>query len=209
MSPALIANAIPDRDHGYSAAPEPGISGRQCCSSSAALSRPSSSRGLPCPVRRWRSTFAMNSSSSAVSPSLGAGSGLSSVIEIACHGKGPTSRGRQACSRCRTGAPPASSGAWRPWRPDDPRRRDGDLGGPSLQAAGWVVGVSPSCLSEGLPSAGPPTAMGVSVWRVGTGRVGGSPACCCCFGAWWAWPGRMRRSVPACCWCVLLGACLP
>jgi hypothetical protein len=97
MSPALTANAIPDRDHGYSCAPEPGISGRQCCSSSAALSRPSSSRGLPCPVRRWRSTFAMSSSSSALTPSLGAGSGLSSVIETACHGKGPpTVAGRHA-----------------------------------------------------------------------------------------------------------------
>ena len=40
------------RGHVWSCAPEPGISGRQCRISSAALSRPSSSRGLPCPVRR-------------------------------------------------------------------------------------------------------------------------------------------------------------
>jgi len=66
--------------------PAPGISGRQYCNSSLDLSRPSSSRGLPCPVRRWRSTVAMNSSIAAVTFSRGWGSGLSSVIETACHG---------------------------------------------------------------------------------------------------------------------------
>lgn len=78
------------RDHHYPCAPEPGISGRQCCNSSAAFSKPSSSRGLPCPVRKWRSTVAMNSSSAAVALFTGMGSGLSSVIEVACHGTGFT-----------------------------------------------------------------------------------------------------------------------
>src|SRR5262249_36768926 len=66
--------------------PAPGISGRQCCSSSLAFSKPSSSKGLLCPVRRWRSTVAMNSSIAAVTLSTGVGSGLPSVIQTACHG---------------------------------------------------------------------------------------------------------------------------
>jgi hypothetical protein len=74
----------------YPCAPEPGTSGRQYCNSSAAFSRPRSSRGLPCPVRKWRSTVAMNSSSAAVALFTGVGSGLSSVIEVACHGPGFT-----------------------------------------------------------------------------------------------------------------------
>ena len=65
--------------------PAPGTSGRQYRSSSLAFSKPSSSRGLPCPVRRWRSTVAMNSSIAAVTRCTGVGSGLPSVIRTACH----------------------------------------------------------------------------------------------------------------------------
>jgi hypothetical protein len=89
VSPTLIFSDAPERDQVCpGSAPAPGISGRQCCSSSFAFSRPSSSRGLLCPVRRWRNTVAMNSSIAAVTLSMGRGSGLSSVIEVACHGKG-------------------------------------------------------------------------------------------------------------------------
>src|ERR1017187_5358938 len=90
MSPVLIFNNVPDHDHDCHCVPAPGISGRQCCSSSAAFSKPSSSSGLPCPVRRSRRTAAMNSSIAAVTLSPRVGSGLSSVIGVACHGKGFT-----------------------------------------------------------------------------------------------------------------------
>ncbi len=70
----------------FGSPPAPGISDRQFCSSSADFARPSSSSGLPCPMRRWRGTVAMNSSSAAVALCLWTGSGVSSVIEVACHG---------------------------------------------------------------------------------------------------------------------------
>ena len=84
--------------------PAPGISGRQCCSSSLDLSRPSSSRGLPCPVRRWRSTVAMNSSIAAVTFCVAVGSGLSSVIGTACHARAGHLRVSVA-DRCCRGLP--------------------------------------------------------------------------------------------------------
>lgn len=44
---------------------------------------------------------------------------------------------------------------------------------------------------------------------VGRGVAGGLSACCCCFHASWAQPGRVRRrSVSACRWCVLVGCLL-